>query len=74
MDGKGVRDCIYGDLADGHVAALDYLDQCNTAEEFILGTGQGVSVLEMVSAFEEASGQTIRYQIMGRRAGDLPAF
>ena len=42
------------DLADGHVAALDYLDQCDGVEEFNLGTGRGVSVLEMVGAFEES--------------------
>ena len=75
VDGTGVRDYLHVcDLADGHVAALDYLDQCKGVEAFNLGTGQGVSVLEMVSAFEEASGQKIPYQIVDRRAGDLPAF
>ena len=75
VDGTGVRDYLHVcDLADGHVAALDYLGQCNGVEEFNLGTGQGVSVLEIVSAFEEASSQAIPYQIADRRAGDLPAF
>ena len=75
VDGTGVRDYLHVcDLADGHVAALDYLGQCNGVEEFNLGTGKGVSVLEMVSAFEEASGQAIPYQIVDRRSGDLPAF
>ena len=75
MDGTGVRDYLHVcDLADGHVAALDYLGQCNGVEAFNLGTGNGVSVLELVSAFEGASGRTIPYQIVDRRAGDLPAF
>lgn len=74
VDGTGVRDYLHiCDLADGHVAALDYLDQCTDVEEFNLGTGKGVSVLEMVSAFEEVSGQAIPYQIVNRRAGDVAA-
>lgn len=72
VDGTGVRDYLHVcDLADGHVAALDYLEQCNGVEAFNLGTGNGVSVLELVSAFEEASGQAIPYQIVDRRAGDV---
>ena len=72
VDGTGVRDYLHVcDLADGHLAALDYLGQCNGVEQFNLGTGKGVSVLEMVSAFEEASGQAIPYQIVDRRAGDV---
>ena len=72
VDGTGVRDYLHVcDLADGHVAALDYLDQCNGVEAFNLGTGNGVSVLELVSAFEEASGQKVPYQIVDRRAGDV---
>ena len=75
MDGTGVRDYLHVcDLADGHVAALDYLRNCDGVEAFNLGTGNGVSVFELVSAFEEASGQKIPYQIVDRRAGDLPAF
>ena len=72
VDGTGVRDYLHVcDLADGHVAALDYLRQCNGVELFNLGTGNGVSVLDLVSAFEEASGQAIPYQIVDRRAGDV---
>ena len=57
VDGTGVRDYLHVcDLADGHVTALDYLGQCNGVEVFNLGTGNGVSVLDLVSAFEEASG------------------
>ena len=75
VDGTGVRDYLHVcDLADGHVTALDYLGQCNGVEVFNLGTGNGVSVLDLVSAFEEASGQAIPYRIVDRRAGDLPAF
>ena len=74
VDGTGVRDYLHVcDLANGHVASLEYLGRCNEVEEFNLGTGQGVSVLEMVSAFEEASGQKIPYQIVDRRAGDVAA-
>ena len=58
VDGTGVRDYLHVcDLANGHVAALDYLGQCNGVEAFNLGTGNGVSVLELVNAFEAASGQ-----------------
>lgn len=70
-DGTGVRDYIHVvDLADGHLAALNALTKqklitCN------LGTGQGYSVLEMVKAFEQASGRTIPYEITARRAGDI---
>ncbi|MDC2981498.1 UDP-glucose 4-epimerase GalE [SAR116 cluster bacterium] len=72
VDGTGVRDYLHVcDLADGHVAALDYLRNCDGVEAFNLGTGNGVSVLELVSAFEEASGQKIPYQIVDRRAGDV---
>ena len=72
VDGTGIRDYLHVcDLADGHVAALDYLDQCDGVEEFNLGTGNGVSVLDLVSAFEEASDRTIPYQIVDRRAGDV---
>ena len=74
VDGTGVRDYLHVcDLADGHVAALDYLSNCDGVEAFNLGTGNGVSVLELVSAFEEASGQKVPYQIVDRRAGDVAA-
>lgn len=72
VDGTGVRDYIHvEDLADGHLKALHKIDQ--KAGLFIcnLGTGQGYSVLEMVSAFEKASGKTVHYKISPRRPGDV---
>lgn len=70
-DGTGVRDYIHVcDLADGHVAALDYLKQNGGLLTVNLGTGQGYSVLDMVKAFEKASGCPVPYQIWPRRAGD----
>lgn len=71
-DGTGVRDYIHVvDLADGHVAALEKLGKESGLFVFNLGTGQGNSVLEMVAAFEKASGKPIPYQILPRRAGDI---
>lgn len=71
-DGTGVRDYIHvADLADGHVAALDYLNRHGGMLAVNLGTGQGYSVLEMVSAFERASGRIIARKIGPRRAGDI---
>jgi UDP-glucose 4-epimerase len=70
-----VRDYIHVvDLADGHLKALDYLQQPNTPDQVTavnLGTGQGYSVLEMIRAFETASRRMIAYQIVSRRAGDV---
>ncbi|MCK9236569.1 MAG: UDP-glucose 4-epimerase GalE [Thiopseudomonas sp.] len=72
VDGTGVRDYIHVvDLAQGHVAALDYLAKEPGVHTWNLGTGKGYSVLEMVKAFEEASGQSVPYQIAPRRAGDI---
>lgn len=71
-DGTGVRDYIHVmDLAQGHVAALHYLQQHPGLLTVNLGTGRPVSVLEMVRSFEQASGRTIPYQIVGRRPGDV---
>jgi UDP-glucose 4-epimerase len=71
-DGTGVRDYIHVlDLAEGHVAALDALLQRGQSLTVNLGTGQGHSVLEVVRAFEQASGRAVPYQIMPRRAGDV---
>jgi UDP-glucose 4-epimerase len=73
-DGTGVRDYIHVmDLAAGHVAALKALDggKCFAVN---LGTGIGNSVLEVVRAFEAASGRTIPYDIRSRRAGDIDAY
>lgn len=72
LDGTGVRDYIHvEDLADGHLRALNRLKQSPGLEVFNLGTGQGYSVLEVVKAFERASGQTINYQLCPRRDGDV---
>ena len=72
-DGTGVRDYIHVvDLARGHVAALDHMQQATqSVNTWNLGAGKGLSVLEMVRAFETASGQKINYQIVGRREGDV---
>ena len=71
-DGTGVRDYIHvQDLAEGHVAALDALLQRGQSLTVNLGTGQGHSVLEVVRAFEQASGRAVPYQIMPRRPGDV---
>ncbi len=72
-DGTGVRDYIHVlDLAKGHVAAIRYLLSHTGTEVFNLGTGQGYSVLDMVHAFQDATGITIPYEIAPRRPGDLP--
>lgn len=72
-DGTGVRDYIHVvDLARGHVAALNYLQQSRGGvSTWNLGTGKGVSVLDMVKAFEQASGKKVPYQIAPRRPGDV---
>ena len=75
-DGTGVRDYIHVvDLAKAHLAALDYLTGENAPGEPLvvnLGTGNGYSVLEVIRAFEKASGKTVPYQIVDRRPGDIP--
>jgi UDP-glucose 4-epimerase len=74
VDGTGVRDYIHvADLATGHVAALNHLQPKKEASVYNLGTGKGVSVLEMIHAFEKACGKRIPYEITGRRAGDPSA-
>jgi UDP-glucose 4-epimerase len=71
-DGTGVRDYIHVvDLARGHVAALNKLYQLESVQAWNLGTGRGVSVLDMVRAFEAASGKRVPYKIGARRAGDV---
>ena len=73
-DGTGVRDYIHvEDLANGHLKALDRLALNMGLDVYNLGTGQGYSVLEMIKAFEEASGQTVNYRIAPRRSGDVAA-
>ena len=71
-DGTGVRDYIHvADLADGHVKALEKIDEIDDVLTVNLGTGNGYSVLDMVKAFEKASGKKINYNIVQRRAGDI---
>ena len=71
-DGTGVRDYIHVmDLAEGHMAALDFLNDNQGMSTFNLGTGSGHSVLEVVRAFESKSGKKILYQIAPRRVGDI---
>ena len=71
-DGTGVRDYIHVmDLAEGHMAALDFLYDNQGMSTFNLGTGSGHSVLEVVRAFESKSGKKILYQIAPRRVGDI---
>ncbi|MDB5846277.1 MAG: UDP-glucose 4-epimerase GalE [Rhodoferax sp.] len=73
-DGTGVRDYIHVvDLAAGHLKALQALQRSPELLTVNLGTGVGYSVLDMVKAFEVASGKPVPYQIMPRRAGDVAA-
>ncbi len=71
-DGTGVRDYIHVlDLADGHVAALRHLLDGGDSHTVNLGTGQGCSVLQVVQAFEAASGRPVPYRMLPRRPGDV---
>lgn len=71
-DGTGIRDYIHVcDLAEGHVAAIDYLEREGGMLTVNLGAGQGYSVLDVIKAFEKVSGQTVPYQIGPRRVGDI---
>jgi UDP-glucose 4-epimerase len=73
-DGTGVRDYIHVvDLAAGHVTALESLTDLPGVHVYNLGTGRGHSVLEVVRAYEEASGREIPYKVVGRRPGDVAA-
>ena len=73
-DGTGVRDYIHVmDLAEGHVAALEYLQREGGLQTFNLGTGCGYSVLDMVRSFEKASGRAVPYRLVERRSGDIAA-
>lgn len=72
VDGTGVRDYIHVvDLAMGHVKALDALIHLTGSHVYNLGTGNGTSVLELVQAFQQATGQPIPYVISARRPGDV---
>ena len=71
-DGTGVRDYIHVvDLAQGHVKALNKIDTLDDVLTVNLGTGNGYSVLDMVKAFEKASGKKVPYEIAPRRPGDI---
>ncbi len=71
-DGTGVRDYIHVvDLAKGHLKALEKITNIKGVEIYNLGTGIGYSVLEIIKAFEKASGQKIQYRIVERRPGDI---
>ncbi|RKX92871.1 MAG: UDP-glucose 4-epimerase GalE [Spirochaetes bacterium] len=71
-DGTGVRDYIHvTDLAEGHVKALSRITPKGSLSIYNLGTGKGYSVLEMIQAFEKASGKKIPYTIAPRRPGDI---
>ncbi len=73
-DGTGVRDYIHvSDLADGHVAAIDYAMNHTGCEAINLGTGIGYSVLDIVHAFERVNGVKVPYVISPRRPGDVDA-
>jgi UDP-glucose 4-epimerase len=73
-DGTGVRDYIHVmDLADGHVSAVRHLLERQRSLTVNLGTGQGYSVLEVIKAFEAASGKSVPHQIVSRRPGDVAA-
>ena len=72
-DGTGVRDYIHVvDLAEGHVAAIEYARDHTGCEAFNLGTGEGYSVLDIVHAFERVNHVKVPYEIAPRRAGDPP--
>lgn len=71
-DGTGVRDYIHVmDLAEGHLRALQAMRNKTGAHVWNLGTGRGYTVLEMVRAFEIASGRPVPYRVTGRRLGDI---
>ncbi|WP_286232926.1 UDP-glucose 4-epimerase GalE [Thalassotalea sediminis] len=78
LDGTCERDYLHVmDLAEGHVAALKWLNKqrgFTGVEAFNLGTGKALSVLSIIRAFEQVSQQNIRYEIGARRSGDLAAF
>ena len=71
-DGTGVRDYIHViDLAKGHIRALEKVLSTTGIDAYNLGTGKGYSVLDVVKAFEEASGKEVPYELVDRRPGDI---
>ena len=74
VDGTGVRDYIHVvDLAKAHLKALERAEKVTGVEHFNVGTGTGYSVLEVIKAYEKASGLTVNYKIVDRRPGDIAA-
>ena len=74
-DGTGVRDYIHVvDLAQAHLCALEYIKKNGGIEKFNIGTGKGYSVLDVVRAYEQASGVKVNYRICERRAGDIDSY
>lgn len=72
VDGTGVRDYIHVmDLAEGHLRAIQHISNHKGFNVYNLGTGNGYSVLQMLKAFEKASGCTVPYEFVGRRHGDI---
>lgn len=72
LDGTGVRDFVHVmDLAEGHIAALDFLTKNSARIVVNLGTGRGTSVLEVIKAFERISGRRVPYEIVPRRTADI---
>lgn len=71
-DGTGLRDYIHvNDLARAHLAAIDYVAANTGVATVNVGTGQGYTVLDMIRAFEAASGRKVPYKVVGRRPGDV---
>ncbi len=74
VDGTGLRDYIHVvDLARAHVAAIKKISSLAAFEAINIGTGEGISVLQMVNEFQKHSGKTVKFQIAPRRSGDAPA-
>lgn len=74
VDGTGVRDYIHVvDLAQAHVDAVEQINALPAFEAINIGTGEGLSVLQMVNEFEKQSGKVVKFQIAARRPGDAPA-
>jgi UDP-glucose 4-epimerase len=72
IDGTGVRDYIHVvDLADGHLKALQSIAEWPGIHTWNLGTGDGYSVMQVLQAFEQASGRSVPYRVMPRRSGDI---
>jgi UDP-glucose 4-epimerase len=72
VDGTGVRDYIHViDLAEGHLAALDYVNKHTGSIAINLGTGFGVSVMEMISSYQNVIDNKVSFKVVGRRPGDI---